>query len=244
MRTKITILSAAALAAGLLSSQAQVFSANIVGYVNKPMVPHFNACANPLDANISNSGTNVFPNTGLLDGSAVLTWNGLVFKVNIIDSTSPSGFTDTIGNPSTAPDLSPGTGFLFDNQAGITNFTFVGSVHGVLSTGSISNFLALAVPPNVVQHLVGSVTPVGGGLISSLQCSNTAAARDGDVVQIPNISLTGTLQAYTVRIFDSTSGTGFTDTIGNPQPEPQIPIASYFIYNGQSTSPAWVQNLP
>jgi hypothetical protein len=180
-----------------------------------------------------------------LDGSAVLTWNGSVFTTRLLDSTSATGYTDLIGNPVTPPVLNPGVGFLFDNQAGITNYTFVGSVEGVQSSGSISNSKVLSVPPNVIQNLVASITPVGGGLITSLQLSNTVAgARDGDIVQLPNVSAGGNLQAYTVRLYDSTSGTGFTDLIGNPTPEPQIPVASYFIYNGQATSPAWVQKLP
>jgi hypothetical protein len=221
-----------------------VFSANIVGYVNKPIGPHFNACANPLDANISNSATNVLPNTGaVLDGSAVLTWNGLVFATKYIDSTSPTGFTDSSANPIPAPVLNPGVGFLFDNQAGLTNLTFVGSVEGV-SSGSISNYMSLSVPPNVFNNLVASITPLGGGLVSSLQLTNVAGARDGDVIQLPNISGGGNLQAYTVRYFDSSSGTGFTDSSSNPTPEPQVPVGSYFIYQGQSTSPAWVQKIP
>jgi hypothetical protein len=49
MRTKALLLAAAAVAA-VASSQAQVYSVNAVGYVNKTLVPGFNMISNPLTA--------------------------------------------------------------------------------------------------------------------------------------------------------------------------------------------------
>jgi hypothetical protein len=63
MRTKILLASAAALAFGVASSNAQVYSANIVGYVNytsSTSSPKFEMIANPLD-NGSNTIASIFP---------------------------------------------------------------------------------------------------------------------------------------------------------------------------------------
>jgi hypothetical protein len=56
MRTKTLLLAAAALAAGLFNSQAQtpVYSQNIVGYVNQPLLTG----ANLINVPLSNGGTN------------------------------------------------------------------------------------------------------------------------------------------------------------------------------------------
>jgi hypothetical protein len=50
MRTKALFVAAAFVAAGIVSSMAQVYSDNVVGYVNATMVPGFNLITNPLDA--------------------------------------------------------------------------------------------------------------------------------------------------------------------------------------------------
>ncbi len=65
MRIK-ALLCAAALAAGAVSSMAQsnVYSLNIVGYVNVPLVTGFNLIANPLD-NGTNDLASLFPECGV-----------------------------------------------------------------------------------------------------------------------------------------------------------------------------------
>jgi len=230
------------MAAGLLSSGAQVYSANIVGYVNKAVGPHFNPLANPFNAPISNSATNVLPNVGgALDGDSVQTWNGVVFTPHLIDSGSPTGWTTGGGSPETPPVLNPGTGWLYDNQTGRTNITFIGSVSGVI-TGGISNSLALPLSP--VFNFVSSLTPVSGGLTSSLQLTNVAGARDGDSLQFPNVNGIGNLLPYTVRLIDSGSPTGYTDGGGTPVAEPQVPVGSYFIYTtGSGNASVWKQTF-
>ena len=80
MRTKKLILAAAALAVSLASSQAQsnVYSVNIVGYINVPLTTANTLLSNPFD-----DGTNtlVSIDKGVLpNGSAVNTWNGTGFN--------------------------------------------------------------------------------------------------------------------------------------------------------------------
>jgi hypothetical protein len=56
MKTKTLLIAAAALVAGIVSSEAQVYSANIVGYVNvSGNANQFALIANPLD-NGTNTG--------------------------------------------------------------------------------------------------------------------------------------------------------------------------------------------
>jgi len=144
MRTKTLLLSAAALAAGLVSSQAQsnVFSANIVGYVNVTNPANqFVMLANPLD-----NGTNDL--AGLLptapNGAVVYLFNG--------GNLQPSTKTKGAWSPNAI--VPPGTGFFLNSPFAGTN-TFVGNVAGT-SNGipTVANILTL----------VGSPIPFSGTL--------------------------------------------------------------------------------
>ena len=128
-KTLLTI--AAALAASVISSQAQVYSQNIVGYVNTPLPAGFSTIANPLDNSTGSSATNLFDTTsGGNDGSVLLTWTGTTFAQFVFDSSKSSGFTDNGGVVTlAAPTLAPGRGFFFNNQAPLFTNTFVGTVH-------------------------------------------------------------------------------------------------------------------
>jgi len=80
MRTKSLILGAALLAAGVASSMAQsnVYSLNIVGYVNLQLTNGFNLISNPLDLDgtgTNNTLTTVF-GTNLPSGSQVYKFSG------------------------------------------------------------------------------------------------------------------------------------------------------------------------
>jgi hypothetical protein len=76
MRTKTTLAAAAILAAGLASSMAQnVYSLNVVGYVNTSYVGGFNAAANPLVGSPDNSLNTVLSGGTVPDGTIVFTWD-------------------------------------------------------------------------------------------------------------------------------------------------------------------------
>jgi hypothetical protein len=61
MRTKTLLLTAALTAAGALTSMAQVYSVNVVGYVNKQIPSQFSLIANQLDATPDNTIKTLFP---------------------------------------------------------------------------------------------------------------------------------------------------------------------------------------
>jgi hypothetical protein len=164
MRTKNLLLSAAALAAGIVSASAQsnVYSVNIVGYVNKPLAPNqLELVQNPLD-----NGTNTLNSTlgGLASGSQAYVWNG-------------SGYTFASKPKAVwSPDLAvpTGLGFFVRRSGNVGTNTFVGEV--VVDSGkSVTNVLAAN-----VTTLVGSALPVAGTLNGTNL--GLAAAPSGSVI--------------------------------------------------------------
>src|SRR5262249_27535046 len=142
--TKVLLIAAATLAVGVISSKAQVYSQNIVGYANVVLPAGTLALVcNPLD-NGTNTGNDVF--SALPNKSTVQLWNGSGFSQYTKTS---AGFTPS--NPS----LPVGTGFFVKAASAFTN-TFSGNVVPAPG-GSTTNSL-----PAGVLALVGSQMPVGG----------------------------------------------------------------------------------
>lgn len=159
---KTLLIAAATLAAGIISVQAQVYSQNIVGYVNQTFVPGFNAIGNPLNnADGINSATNVLK--GIPDFSYVYVWNGSSYNGYEIYQ---GQYYDQDGNNLVAvPNLPIGTGVYVQASAAFTN-TYVGTVNitagasGTITTNSV----------NLVSgfNFVNPSLPIGGGVTTSL----------------------------------------------------------------------------
>jgi len=151
MRTKTILLSAAAIAAGLLSSVAQsnVYSVNVVGYVNTTFagLGKYTLVANPLVAPTNDL-------VALLDAvlpnkSQVLTWNGTGYV-----GSSKAGGIWSANLP-----LPVGSGFFVKTpttSGNLTN-TFVGSV--LIGFGQTNT---VALPAGYT--LAGSPVPYAGDL--------------------------------------------------------------------------------
>jgi hypothetical protein len=141
---KTLLIAAAALVAGVISSDAQVYSANIVGYVNVSMP----AGALVLTSNPLDDGTNTANDllASLPNKSVIQIWNGSGF--------TPISKTATGFSPN--PSLPVGTGFFVKSATAFTN-TFVGNV--VPAPGG--NQSAVNLPAGTLV-LVGSTLPVGG----------------------------------------------------------------------------------
>jgi hypothetical protein len=249
---KTLLIAAAALAAGVISSQAQVYSQNIVGYVNTPAPAGYLNIANPLDNASGNSLTNLFQNAGgALDGVLVYLWNGTGYTIDQFDSQSPSGMDNSGGSAiPVAPIVNPGQMIYVWNNTGVgfTN-TFVGTVHvegaGTGSVGVTTNNLLAG------YNFVASKISIGGGITSTLQVTNTSpggpgnGVLDGVLIYVPHILANGNFAGYTISQFDSTSSTGF-DTSGGAQgaPEPIIPVGTgAIIFNNSGATYPWVQSL-
>jgi len=208
MRTKTLLIAAAALAATVISSEAQstVYSANVVGYVNVVMpAGQLVLVSNPLD-----DGTNTTTSLGqnLANKSQIQIWNGAGFT-----ATSKAGGV-------WSPDLSipVGTGFFVNSKTTITN-TFVGTVIPA-NNSSTTNAL-----PAGALVLVGSTIPYAGDLNdtnlnlgpalankSQIQVWNgtgfTATSKSGGV-WTPNLSL-AVAQGFFV---DSKTATNWVQTL-------------------------------
>jgi len=132
MRTKAMILTAAVLAAGVASSMAQsnVYSLNVVGYVNVPIVAGFNMIDNPLDDGMGDTLTNVIPGNGVVDdvagGSTFYPWSGSGYGNAISYFTGFGWYDANLGGYATNT-IPPGAGFFLYTPTP-TNITFVGTV--------------------------------------------------------------------------------------------------------------------
>jgi hypothetical protein len=149
MRTKTTLLTAALLAVGAISATAQsnVYSLNVVGYVNKAVPTGFSLIQNPLNNPAGNSleqtiGTNV------LDGTVVYQFNNGTYTTIATFIGGPgANFWDSSAT------LDPGKGFFLFSPAPQT-LTFTGEV----MQGSLSNHYPAGF------SIVGSQVPQAGGL--------------------------------------------------------------------------------
>jgi hypothetical protein len=164
MRTKTLLAAAALVAAGALTSQAQnVYSLNVVGYVNLTLKPGYNLVANQF----SNSTTliaNVLTNiTGLPDGSTFFSWNA-----GAQDFTQPANW---IGTPPDGPAwynadytafataTAPRGNSYFIYNAGNANATL--TLVGEVPQGTTS----VAVPNN--YGFLADVTPTSGQILTN-----------------------------------------------------------------------------
>jgi len=182
---KTLLIAAAALAAGVISSQAQssVYSQNIVGYENLP-VPHngFNQIANQLDIGDGTNGiTQVLQNSALVsdpngaNNTVVYIWqkSGQGYLTlqyfNAADAAtwwggSKGGFYDLGGNYNNAP-VPPGSSFFiqnFNNSSSNLTVTLIGSVVSQTNVVTISpGYQTVALGAPVATSLVQSNNYVG-----------------------------------------------------------------------------------
>jgi hypothetical protein len=166
MRTKALLTVAAALSAGVIGAQAQVYSVNIVGYVNQELAGGgaFTAVANPLDDG-ANTLDSLF-NGVMPDGGTVQFWNGAGFDV-------ATKVPDFLGGWSGLPgdtELPPGVGVFVSVGADPVTKTWVGDV----LTGDLSN------PLPAGFSFKGNQAPVAG-TAGAIGLGDAMA--EGDVIQ-------------------------------------------------------------
>ena len=137
MRTKTLLLSAAALAAGVVTSMAaNTYSVNVVGYVNVTAYPGFTMLANQLEVDgvdtvgtVLNAGT---PSSGF-DGLQLLKFSNNNYSSDTwADNVNDVGFIGWYDSITTAPStntITPGTGFFVFNPYGTpATLTLTGTV--------------------------------------------------------------------------------------------------------------------
>lgn len=214
MRTKTLLLSAAALAATVVSSMAaNVYSVNVVGYINVTLPPGFNMLSNPLD--LDGTGTNNTFNTALANAFSDNGGNyTLAYKFANGAFTGP--YYSIGGQWFSNPSLNPGEGaFVQNNTGGNVTVTFVGTV---LTNQSV------ALPAG--YNIASSPMPLTGGVGSTLQLTNLT---DNDLI-------------YTWDpVGQSYVGPDFSEG-GQWFPEPTIAPGQAFFVSTQN-SDTWVQSF-
>lgn len=118
---KTLLIAAAALAAGVISSQAQVYSQNVVGYVNQPIVAGGyqivgNQLVNGSDANATNGDINTCLGAGLVSSPVPV----------------------TPGNPGQVPSLSTNTVIYVWNGSGYVNYYYFTAADATTWEGATS----------------------------------------------------------------------------------------------------------
>lgn len=226
MRTLKAVLCLSALAAGVATTMAQsnVYSLNVVGYVNVPVAAGYNLLANPLKAGVTNGANEIMP--VILD-EVILTWNGAGYDYVTFDGFA-NAWTDANGNPGNPPVLPPGKGFFFFNPGAATTFTFVGEV--VPAPGATNS---LALPAG--YSLIGSPLPASGTSITAAPISMP------EILDMTVLSWTGA--GYSTRVFDGFSGS-WVDGNGNPAAVPSYNVGQGFFLFNPGAPAAWKQNLP
>jgi hypothetical protein len=157
--TKALLLTAAISAAGVVSSMAQVYSVNVVGFVNMSLPAGFSLIANPLKAT-NDFLSAIIPTAP--DGTQVLTFN-------VTNQTFAADVPSYIEGFGWFPDgeVKPGQGF-FINLPSATTLTFVGEVR----QGNLSAPIATG------YSIQSSQVPQRGLVTTDL----TLPATDGDQI--------------------------------------------------------------
>jgi len=206
---KTLLMAAAALAAGVISSQAGVYSQNIVGYANiaTPAAGQHYLLTVPFTIGVSNGVNEVF-GSNLPAGSTILIWTGTSFSTALYDNTDPNGVGAGApvwyqGDDSTPlsplPTLPTGQGFFLAPTAPITN-VFAGAISVAVGT---SNNIVL--PSAGVHYLVGSAVPYAG-LVTNGTSSTGGPNLNGLPAGTSLLIWTGA--SYTTVVYDNTDPNG------------------------------------
>jgi len=224
MRTKTLLAAAALVAAGAPSAMAQsnVYSLNVVGYVNVPLVGggNFNMVANPLN-NANNGITNIF--TTASDGDQIYSWNAAIQDLGSTVYTYSSFAHTWDGNRA----LRPGEAVFYLGTGGstLTN-TFVGDV----VQGSYTNPVPIIGSGSF--NMIASSVPIGGSLTNAVVGINSA---DGDQVYTWDVAVQDL--GSSVATYSS-----FAHAWDNPNIAINPGIGFFYLGTGPTQNP-WVRNF-
>jgi hypothetical protein len=220
------------MAASLASSMAQnVYSLNVVGYVNVTLPPsQFTAVANPLDATLggtvagANDITNLFSIATaptLAASSTISTFNS---ALNNYDSPNIT-YSGKTKAWSTGLAMPPGKAVLFYNNGAVdTVVTFTGQVEqGTYNVATLNSS---------TFSLLGSPVPIGGDLTNSTTVVGLAPAAS-DSVSTFNSALNNWNNAVTWS----------AKTKAWSGPMPVAPGQGFLYYNNAATANNWVSNF-
>jgi len=240
MRTKTLLLSAAALAAGVATSMAaNVYSVNVVGYINVTVAPGFNIIGNQLDVDGVDSISTVLNATtpASQDGAEVLKFSGGAFSSDFYAATLADGlgfigwYDGVTGGPSTNT-IAPGVGVFYFNPAS-SNVTL--TLTGTVKQGTN----AVALPAGFA--LISTIAPQA--IVLDTTATNNFPAGDGDEY-LPWVGNNfGTADFYAASLSDGLGFIGWYDSVLGTQVFPTPAVgAGYFIFNNEA-SKSWSRNF-
>jgi len=228
--SKTLLIAAAALAAGVISSQAQVYSQNIVGYVNQtfPSGQYVQINVPLQNSDVTNPPEAVFP--ALQTGDQIYLWNTGTQQYGVYTYFSPQNwlYPDqvTVGP---APNLPTGSALFYVAAGANETNTAVGTVE-------LSNTNAPITFVSGQYTLVGSLPPIG---TSSLEDTNlNLPLQTGDQVYLWNFPT----QAYGVYTYFSPGQWLYPDQV-TVAPSPGLIVGQGFFYVAAGANETWTQNL-
>ena len=234
---KTLLIAAAALAVAVTSSQAQVYSANVVGYANIVTPASVNTLlAVPFKIGVSNGANEVF--TALPEFSQVLIWNINTSSYTLYqtDTGSPTGWSDAGSSPVPAPLLPVGQGFFLNPAANTTN-TFAGTV--AVNVGT-SNVLTLANAS--VNYLVGDFVPYAGSVTNG-----TSSGGGANLNNLPEFSQVliwnANTSSYTLYQTDTGSPSGWSDAGSSPVAPPTLTVGQGLFISPAAANAKWITGL-
>jgi len=223
MKIKSLAIAAATLAVGAITSQAQVYSQNVVGYVNV-IYPagQFVMSANPLT-----TGNDVLTNVlqGVPGASHLYYWTGstwATYQYSGVQHKWLNGVADVSNT-----NLAPGIGFFLVAQSNFTN-TYAGTIVASTGGGHATNSLTTSLTP------VGAPVPYGDVVTNSSTFNLT-------------VSGSSTLQTWNIanQTFDPVyqySGVQHVWKQGTTVTNPVILVAQGFFISAQAAT-NWIQTL-
>jgi hypothetical protein len=200
---KTLLIAASALAASIISSQAGVYSQNIVGYANLPAAAGKNTLLTcPFKVGVSNGVNEVFGETLPLY-SEVLTYTGSGYNIALFDNGNGPGtpewyLSDDSTPLTTLPTLPPGLGFFLVPGGNITN-TFAGAI--AVSVGTSNNMVLISSKNN----LVGCAIPYAGAVTNG---NSSTGGPNLNNLPLYSEVLFYTGSGYNIALFDNGNGAG------------------------------------
>jgi hypothetical protein len=223
MKIKTLAIAAATLAVGAITSQAQVYSQNVVGYVNQVCSSNtYYLLCNPLT-----TGNDVITNVILTPpgGSVALIWNGAGYTTYTYAGKSHAWLDGSSHTNNNIP-LPPGVGFFYYPAANTTN-TYSGQVACNTGGGTVTNTISALLTPK------GSIIPYGDVVTNSATFNLTVPG--ATVMQYWNIGS----QSFTTLTYAGKSHV-WLDSSSHTN-NPTIPVGQAFFLSGGATN--WVQTL-
>jgi hypothetical protein len=222
MRTKTLLLTAALTAAGAATSLAQVYSQNIVGYINVTNYPGYNLIANQLNATGGNAVTNLLLTPP--EGTFVYKFNPATGGYTQID------FADGVWEGGSPSDLAitanPGEGVYVKNPTA--------NPYVVTLLGEVQLTSSIAIPPG--YSIVSSVIPAEGKLNDAPPAGLGFPVQEGDFVYQFN----RTTGAY----FQNDFADGAWEGDGPPpNTTPIIKVGEAFFVKAGAGHPAWARTF-